>query len=272
MILFPPAKINLGLKVLNKRDDGYHNLETIMYQIPLCDILEINKTDQFFLKTTGIEILGNQKDNLCYRAYHLLREKYQIGAVGIHLHKIIPMGAGLGGGSADGTYTLMILNELFELNLSTNDLRRFALELGSDCPLFVESTSQLAKGRGEILSPIAVSLSKKYIYIINIGIHVSTKEAFQNIIFSDDNSEILTKIVQLPIENWKNNLKNNFENSVFKVHPILAELKDNLYREGAIYASMTGSGSTIFGVFESKPLVKLDSKFKKVVEKILYID
>jgi 4-diphosphocytidyl-2-C-methyl-D-erythritol kinase len=272
MILFPPAKINLGLKVLNKRADGFHDIESIMFQIPFCDILEIVKSDSFSFKSTGLEIVGNENDNLCIKAFSILKEKFDIEPVSIHLHKIIPMGAGLGGGSSDGTYTLLILNELFELNLSKEQLKDFALLLGSDCPLFVDNFPQLARGRGEILEKIDVNLSGKYLYIINIGIHVSTREAFQNLSINRfEKHKNLSIISSQNYLFWKKNLTNDFEFSVFKIHPELADLKRKLYESGAIYASMTGSGSTIYALFETKPDLSIVDSNKKNVEKLIYL-
>lgn len=274
MILFPPAKINLGLSILNKREDGYHALETLMHQIQFCDILEVVKADEFSFKSTGLVISGNEDSNLCVKAYNLLKEQFNIGQVAIHLHKNIPMGAGMGGGSADGTYTLLILNDLFELNISKDKLRELALKLGSDCPLFVDKSPQFAEGRGEILSPFEINLKGKYIYVINIGIHVSTKEAFEGLNLSSKNNETanIREILSSPIENWKSNLKNNFEESVFKKHPILSEIKDKLYDIGAKYVSMTGSGSTIYAIFDEKIEIQFDDKIEKVFEKFIYVE
>jgi 4-diphosphocytidyl-2-C-methyl-D-erythritol kinase len=272
MILFPPAKINLGLKVLDKRTDGYHNIESVMFQIPFCDILEIVKSEEFSFKSTGLEISGNSNDNLCVKAYEILKNKFNVSPVSIHLHKIIPMGAGLGGGSSDGTYTLLILNQLFELNLSEQQLREFALELGSDCPLFVNDFPQIAKGRGELLEKIEVNLSGKYLYIINLGIHVSTKEAFQNLELNRfEKHQDFINLFKKDYSSWKNNLINDFEYSVFKLHPELANLKEKLYKSGAVFAAMTGSGSTLFALFENNPqLINIENE-KKNIEKIIQL-
>lgn len=265
--MFPPCKINLGLTICGKRTDGYHELESIMYQLPFCDVLEIVPADTFSFSSTGLEIPGSENANLCVKAYHLLAEKYDIPPVKIHLHKIIPMGAGLGGGSADGSYTLLLLNKLFKLNLSHDELRDFALKLGSDCPLFIEQYPQLAKGRGEVLSPVSLNLKGYYLQLINIGIHVSTREAFEKLSYAEQTPD-LEQLIRLPIEKWRENLKNDFEKPVFAQYPELQEIKEELYRRGAIYASMTGSGSTLFAIFAKKPEVFTNDSTKKYVDKV----
>jgi 4-diphosphocytidyl-2-C-methyl-D-erythritol kinase len=272
MILFPPAKINLGLHVGSKREDGYHELESIMFQIPWCDILEIVPSETLTFHSTGLKIPGESSSNLCLKAYHLLKEKYNIPPVSIHLHKIIPMGAGLGGGSSDGTYTLLILTELFNLKLSLSELRTLALELGSDCPLFVENSTQLAKGRGEVLSPIEVDLKGKYIYLVNKGLHVSTKDAFSNLKSKKLPEFLWQNVIKKPTLNWRNFLKNDFENSVFEIHPSLQEEKEKLYKMGAKYVSMTGSGSTIYAIFDENPENYFTDEDKKILQKIVCIE
>ena len=250
--MFPPAKINLGLNVLHKRSDGYHELDTCMVSIDLTDVLEVLPSDKYQFIQTGLTVEGSSNDNLVVRAYHLLKEKYDLPPVYIHLRKNIPMGAGLGGGSADATYTLLALNNLFNLNISTEDLKKYSVELGSDCPFFVEKIAQIAKGRGEELSPIELDLKGYYLKLIFPGIHISTAEAYGNVLFSNPSFSVRNTILS-PIEEWKKNLKNDFESSAFKLHPELEKWKNDLYIEGAIYASMTGSGSTMYGIFKEKP-------------------
>jgi 4-diphosphocytidyl-2-C-methyl-D-erythritol kinase len=269
MILFPPSKINLGLHVLDKRADGYHNLDTLMYQIPLCDVLEIIVSEKLSFQSSGLNIDVNSQENLCIKAFELLKNKFNIPPVSIHLHKIIPMGAGLGGGSSNASYTLIALNELYNLNLKPTDLEAFALELGSDCPLFINKSPQIARGRGEILKEIPFSLSGYFLKLINTGIHVSTKDAFSEIQFNKSINSI-ENIVSKPIHEWKNELTNDFESSVFSKYPVLQELKLKLYQEGAIYASMTGSGSTLFGIYENKPSPRFAKEF--TFEKILTLE
>ena len=257
MIIFPPAKVNLGLNVLFKREDGYHELETVMVKTPLTDILEIVPSDEFQFTQTGLAIPGNNLDNLCVKAFKLIQKEYNIPNVQIYLRKIIPMGAGLGGGSAYASYVLSGLNTLFNLNISNKKLEDFAAQLGSDCPFFINPIPQLAKGRGEIISPLEVNLKAYYIKLLNIWIHVGTKEAYAGIQFSDKKVNITDSINQ-PIENWKESLKNDFEATIFKLHPSLLEIKNNFYNEGAIYTAMSGSGSTIFGIYKEKPVSSLE--------------
>ena len=252
MILFPPAKINLGLKVLKKRSDGYHEIETCMLAIPLTDVLEILPSDEFTFKQTGIQVDGDHASNLCVRAFRLFQERYEIPNAYIHLRKQLPMGAGLGGGSADASYVLRGLNAVFDVGLSDDQLCEMASELGSDCPFFISDSVQMARGRGEVLSDFTLKLTGYYLKLINPGIHISTKEAFAGIIFSEDVNSI-DAILKQPIEAWKLGLKNDFERSIFEGHPIIGALKEQLYAEGAIYASMSGSGSTVFGIYPEKP-------------------
>ena len=265
MILFPPAKINIGLKVLFKRPDGYHELETIMMETPFTDVLEIVESDEFRFTQSGILIEGNEADNLCVKAYRLLQERHGIGPVHIHLQKHIPMGAGLGGGSADAAYVLSGLNNFFELNLSAETLENYAAELGSDCPFFIRGGAQLAKGRGEILSPIQLNLKGYYLYLLNIGIHVGTKEAYANVHFSAAEPSLAT-LIEKGIENWKETIFNDFEQSVFPLYPELASIKAQLYNQNAIYAGMSGSGSTLFAIFKEEPVTM---NFTNAIEKIL---
>ncbi len=252
MILFPPAKINLGLHVLGKRSDAFHEIDTCMIPIALTDVLEVLPADKFRFIQTGLSVAGDEKDNLVVRAYHLLDKDFNLPPVYIHLRKNIPMGAGLGGGSADATYMLIALNQLFKLNLPNEKLRIYAGRLGSDCPFFVDNAPQIAQGRGEKLHAIDFDLKGYFLKLIFPGIHISTAEAYGNVVFSK-NAKPIENILQDPIKEWKNVLKNDFETSAFKLHPSLIEIKEGLYQEGAVYASMTGSGSTIFGIFEEKP-------------------
>lgn len=251
MILYPPAKINLGLNILRKREDAYHDIDTCMVEIPFTDILEVTKADTFEFLQTGLIINGEGGANLCERAYQLLRNEFEIGPVRIHLRKQIPIGAGLGGGSADATYTLLALNHLFDLQLTTDKLKLLASELGSDCPFFVEGLPQIAQGRGEILSPVEVNLSNVFLVLLNPGIHVGTKEAYDGVSVNDDVVAI-EEIVQKPLEQWSELLKNDFEKTVFKQYPEIKDIKESLYQSGAIYAAMSGSGSSVFGLFTNE--------------------
>jgi len=258
MILFPPAKLNLGLQIIAKRVDGYHNLQTVFYQFPLHDVLEIIEDNSLesgecVFKSSGLSIPDGE--NLCVKAYKLLHSVYSLPGVRIHLHKIIPMGAGLGGGSSDAAYTLKLLNSLLDLQISTDKLKEYALTLGSDCPLFVDEVPQYAEGRGELLNKINIDLKGKYLLLIHPNIHISTVEAFATISPKESNSCKL--IVEKDIHSWKTYLVNDFEKSVFPNHPELADIKEKLYSLGADYAAMSGSGSTMFGVF-SNPILHDD--------------
>ena len=253
MIVFPNCKINLGLHILGKREDGFHNLETVFYPVPFKDALELipaTNTDIEFTGT-GLAVDGNAADNLCVKAYHLLKKDFrEIPAVKIHLHKAIPLGAGLGGGSADAAFMLKLLNEKFKLKLSTDQLINYAQQLGSDCPFYIINKPCFATGRGEMLEEITVDLSAYKMVLINPGIHINTSWAFTNIT-PDLPVKSIKEIIQQPISSWKDELKNDFETAVFTAHPAIKEIKEKLYSQGAIYAAMSGSGSTVFGFFNS---------------------
>ena len=264
MILFPPAKINLGLKVLKKRSDGYHEIETCMMSVPMTDVLEIVPSEKFEFKQTGIKVEGDQESNLCVKAFRLFRQRHTISNVYIHLRKQLPMGAGLGGGSADASYVLRGLNTLFDCGLSNDELRAMASELGSDCPFFIEDTVQIGKGRGTELSNFNLDLKGYYLKLINPGIHVGTKEAYDGIRFSDGTDSI-ENLLELPVADWKDRLNNDFEHTIFELHPSIGKLKEQLYAEGAVYASMSGSGSTVYGIFEKEPEITTNF-FEKVLE------
>lgn len=265
MICFPGCKINLGLNVLAKREDGYHTIQSVLYPIVWQDILEVIKSDKFQFSSSGLSIPGSEESNLCVKAYQLLKADFDLSPVKIHLHKIIPMGGGLGGGSSDGAYTLILLNDLFELNLSAEQLCAYAAKLGSDCPFFIRNQAQYATETGTTLENIDLNLEGYYIKLLNVGVHVSTAEAYGNIHFLD-NLKDPKEVVSMPLETWKNDLSNSFEASVFPNHPELAEIKEQLYNEGAIYAAMTGSGSTMFGIYKEEPSLSFDHvSFEKVL-------
>ncbi|MFO7825795.1 MAG: 4-(cytidine 5'-diphospho)-2-C-methyl-D-erythritol kinase [Cyclobacterium sp.] len=252
MITFPNAKINLGLQIFHKRKDNFHEISTCMYPIPLTEALEIIPSETFSFGSTGIDIPGEKEGNLVLKAYRLLAADFpQISPVQIHLHKKIPMGAGLGGGSADAAFALKMLNEIFELNLDSQKLESYAGLLGSDCPFFIENKTQIATGRGEILQPAAVKLSGHWLYLIHPGIHISTQEAYAGVKPCSDQKD-LQSILASP-STWQTDLVNDFENSLFKNHPELEAIKSSLYEAGAWYAAMSGSGSAVFGLFSEAP-------------------
>ena len=253
MITFPNCKINLGLNIVGKRPDGYHNLETVFYPVELKDALEVTLPDdcqneKYILRQFGNEIDCSPEKNLVVKAYKLLDEQYHLPPINIQLLKHIPSGAGLGGGSSDAAFMLKLLNELFELNISTEELEIFAARLGADCAFFIQDKPTFATGIGEIFTPIELSLKGYQIVIIKPNIFVSTKEAFAHI-NPHIPSESVKDIVALPVSSWKDKLHNDFENSIFPQHPAIATIKDLLYEKGAEYASMSGSGSSVFGIF-----------------------
>ncbi len=288
MIVFPNCKINLGLQILNKREDGFHNLETIFYPIPLRDALEVvraqsepvptfagvegsdgvierNLDNDISFNSTGLTIECDSHNNLCIKAYDLLKKDFPaLPSIQMHLHKTIPMGAGLGGGSSDGALALKLLNEKFQLGLSGHQLINYALQLGSDCPFFIINKPAFATGRGELLEEIQLDLSAYQFAIVNPGIHVNTGWAFANLNLSDrSRGPDLRTIIQQPVSTWKDQLINDFEEPVSKAHPEIASIKQQLYDAGALYASMTGSGSTVFGIFsrEQKPSLSFPSSY-----------
>lgn len=262
MLVFPNAKINIGLDILKKRDDGFHEIETVFYPIPLKDALEIvegeNNTISF--EQTGLTVDSNEGNNLCEKALNLLSSKHKIPAIKMHLHKVIPMGAGLGGGSSDASFTLKTINELFSLNLSNEQLKNTAAQLGSDCPFFIENKPMMAKGRGELLQKIDLSLKGYFLVLIHPSVHISTPQAYGMIKPAIPELSLYEKINH-PIEKWKDYIKNDFEKPIFKQYPELKTIKEQLYESGASYASMTGSGSALFGIFREN--VDLKSVFKE---------
>lgn len=258
MLAFPKAKINLGLVIKGKRPDGYHDIETVFYPVGLCDALELvrdicgNGND--ILTVTGYPLPGSPEDNIVIRALKKVREAFTIPPLGIHLHKNIPAGAGLGGGSADAACTLQTLKKLFGLPLGKEELKMIAGTLGSDAPFFIECQPAFASGRGEILTPLSSFLSGFRIVLVNPGIQVSTKEAYEECI-SLTHERSLFETIRKPVYEWKDILINDFEKSVFKRYPEIRALKEKLYESGAIYSSMSGSGSTVYGIFIEKPYI-----------------
>lgn len=256
MIVFPNCKINLGLHILQKRPDGFHDLETVFYPVPIQDGLEIiqdltpSETPRF--TTSGLAIDAPPEKNICVKAYQLLKKDFpDLPPVKIHLHKVIPMGAGLGGGSSDGAFALMLLNKKFNLGLTEDRLIGYALQLGSDCPFFMNNRPCYASGRGENLEPVHLNLDNYKIVLVNPRIHIDTGQAFSKIV-PQSNRTCIKELIQKPVEQWKNFLGNDFEEVIFEEHSEIRAIKDRLYREGALYASMSGSGSTVYGVFEKK--------------------
>lgn len=256
MIFFPKAKINLGLEVLSQRNDGFHEIQSCLMEVPLHDVLEIIPSDSFKFTQFGIDIPGDSSDNLCVRAFNLMKEEHGIDNVEIVLMKNIPMGAGLGGGSSDASMTIVALNDFYGLNLSVDAMEEMASHLGSDCPFFIEGGAQLATGRGEVLEKIQIDLAGCWIQIINPEIHISTKEAYSRVSIQEPSD--LKKILA-DQNRWKDELKNSFEEHIFQKHPLLGEIKNGMYKQGAFYAAMSGSGSTLFALYKEQP--KLMNKY-----------
>jgi 4-diphosphocytidyl-2-C-methyl-D-erythritol kinase len=252
MIRFPNAKINIGLNITKKRTDGFHNIETIFYPIQLSDILEINKSlDKFQYANSGLAVEGGKlENNLCYKAFQLLKKDFGIPNINLHLHKIIPFGSGLGGGSSDASYTLKMLDEIFNLGLESTDLIKYAEQIGSDCPIFIDNTTAFATERGNVLTAININLKGKCFVLVHPGIHVNTGLAY-----SKSKPKVPTtslyKLINEPIKNWKSTIFNDFEEIIFPDHPEIKRIKDQLYDLGAEYASMSGSGSSVYGIFEN---------------------
>ena len=261
MVVFPNAKINLGLHVTGKRSDGYHNIETVFYPVPLWDALEIiagnSSPNKISLTVTGNESLSGN-DNLCVKAYELLNRDFKIPPVKAHLHKIIPAGAGLGGGSADAAFMLKLLNNTFGLKLDNDVLKKYALELGSDCPFFIEGKSVYATGRGEITEPAELSLKGYFICIVKPPVSVSTVEAYK-MVKPQKPQLALSSAIREPVVKWKDLLINDFEKEVFKKYPVILTVKEKLYDAGAMFALMSGSGSAVYGIFNRE--INLDGAF-----------
>ncbi len=261
MIVFPNAKINLGLNIINKRPDGYHELETCFYPVPWRDTLEIVESDKTTFNVSGIEI-PDDGDNIVLKSYRLLKTTYNLPPVNIHLHKVIPIGAGLGGGSADAAFTLTILNELFSLGLDDNMLIKYAVTLGADCAFFIKNKPLLATGIGEQLIEVNISLEGMFILLVYPDIHISTKEVFDRIQPNKPITSVSQILTGKEISEWKAILVNDFEKSLFGKYPILQKLKAHLYDSGAIYSSMSGSGSCMYGVFEEDPKLNFPVEYK----------
>jgi len=274
VIAFPNCKINLGLNVIHKRNDGYHDIETVFYPINIVDAIEViadetsPQAQRIQFSFSGIALNGKAEENLCVRAYELLRGNFpEMPALKMHLHKTIPVGAGLGGGSSDAAFSLRLLNDKFNLKLSIESLLDYALQLGSDCPFFIINKPCFATGRGEFLKPINLVLSNYKMVIANPGIDISTSEVF-SLVKPIRPSKSILDIIQEPIDSWKNELKNDFEEAVFKAHSEISDIKNELYRAGALYASMTGTGSTVYGIFEKENEAKFSFPSNYIVREL----
>lgn len=255
MICFPNAKINLGLNIVSKRPDGYHNIETIFYPVPVRDALEIVKADTFSFTQSGILVDAPVEKNLVVKALDLLKSRYEIPELEVHLLKAIPFGAGLGGGSADAAFMLKLLNDYCGLHIPEDNLEELAASIGADCPFFIRNTPVFASGTGNIFEPIALSLADYHLCLVKPDIAVSTPEAY-SMVTPAVPSISLKEIARKPIEEWKSLMINDFETSVFPKHLEIAKIKERLYEKGAVYASMSGSGSSVFGLFKEATSLK----------------
>lgn len=277
MIIFPCAKINLGLNIVSKREDGYHNLETVFYPIPLYDALEIKYMDDEFpsdvrcdLKVTGNAVECDEQSNLVVKAYNLLARDFELPRIHAHLYKKIPSEAGLGGGSSDAAFMIRLLDERMRLNIGNAEMERYAAKLGADCAFFITAEPSYATGIGDILAPADGphgNLRGYYIAIVKPNVSVSTREAYQ-LITPKEPIKSCRDIVRQPIQTWKDELTNDFELPAFKAHPILADIKKELYTQGALYAQMSGSGSSMFGIFKEEPQ-HIQDTFKEMFAEVL---
>ena len=272
MIVFPKAKINIGLRITRKRPDGYHDIETLFYPVNLSDALEFviqgRKDASDELVVTGLKIVSRPANNIVMKALRRLRQDFSIPYLKIHLHKAIPSGSGLGGGSSDAASLLKAINRYFNLAMNNQEMRSIALELGSDCPFFIDSAPSFATGRGDILHPASPFLDGYFITILNPGVPISTREAYLNCHPSKPETP-LERIIGLSAGSWKKLVINDFEEYAFKLSPIINEMKKALYRSGAIYSSMSGSGSSVFGIYEEKPKVPAKLKEYMIYEGVL---
>ena len=260
MIRFPNAKINLGLSIVSKRADGYHNLETVFYPVNICDVLEVlpNKTGDIVLHASGLEVTASVEDNLLVKAYRLLQQHYPIGGVDVYFRKQIPFGAGMGGGSADASFLLLLLRDLFLPEVTDDRLAELALTIGADCPFFIYNRPVYAQGKGELFTHIGFSLKDYQLVVVKPEVHVSTKDAFSKVVPTTPALSVAEVVATMPVSQWKGKLHNDFEASVFAIHPVLREIKDRLYESGALYAAMSGSGSALFGIFPQEARLRAE--------------
>ena len=255
MVTFPNAKINLGLNILRKRPEGFHDLNTIFYPVRWCDALEVIEggSKPFDYSSSGLDIDVQPEKNILYKAWALVTKSHNLPPLKVHLHKAIPMGAGLGGGSANAAFFLKQLNSQFNLEIKEAQLEKMAAELGSDCAFFIRNTPCFAEGRGEVLSPIGIDLSRYFILLVFPGIHSTTAEAFSKTVPAMPMHNLKEVVGKLTVEEWRGKLENDFEHSIFALYPEIKNLKDDLYASGALYASLSGSGSTVYGIFDKEP-------------------
>lgn len=266
MIAFPNCKINLGLNIVAKRTDGFHDIETVFYPLTWSDALEViinpNGKEDFTFSCSGKSIAGNTESNLIYKAYQLLKQSFTLPKIKVHLHKHLPMGAGLGGGSADAAFFIHQMNQLCSLGLDAAGEAHIASELGSDCAFFSFNKPVYATGRGNDFTEVNLDLSEFYILVVYPNIHSNTKEAYAGVEAKPSTQTPKMIVESMPVQAWKTHLKNDFEVSIFKKYPLIADLKERLYQDGALYAGLSGSGSAVFGIFENTPTLSSLEKFE----------
>lgn len=251
MVAFPNAKINIGLNITARRPDGYHNLESVFYPILIRDVIEVIEAPELKFTASGLDIPGNSQDNLCIKAYSLLAGDYDLVPVHIHLHKHIPVGAGLGGGSSDAAFFIRLMNEKFELGLTDEQMEGYCRRLGADCAFFISNKPVFAVGKGDEFSPVDLDLTSYFMVLVLPGVRISTSEAYRDV-KPAKSGVYLPELIKLPVSEWRSGIKNDFERSIFKNHPVVRGIKSGLYEAGAMYASMSGSGSSVYGIFNEK--------------------
>jgi 4-diphosphocytidyl-2-C-methyl-D-erythritol kinase len=270
MLLFPNAKINLGLHVLNKRPDGLHNIESVFYPVFWCDVLEViegkNRRVSLEIEQSGLKIDGAPETNIIYKAWQLISAEKKLPAIRVYLHKNIPMGAGLGGGSSDAAHFINLLNEQFELGYTVVQKISLASQLGSDCAFFINNKTIIASGKGDQMDSISIDLSNYYILLVYPAIHCDTKMAYQGLSLKQPANQLRSVIEENNLQEWRNLLINDFEESIFVKFPVIKDLKQKLYDSGAIYASLSGSGSTVFGIFDKEPNIVFPANYKSFLQ------
>jgi 4-diphosphocytidyl-2-C-methyl-D-erythritol kinase len=252
MIVFPNAKINIGLNITERRPDGYHNLETIFYPLMIKDALEAVESSELSFQSSGIPIPGDEQNNLCLKAYHLLKHDFELPPLSIHLHKHIPIGAGLGGGSADAAFFIKLLNQSYKLGLTADAMMDYARQLGADCAFFINNQPVYAYDKGDRFESVNLDLSMYKLVLVMPPVHVSTVQAYGGIKPAPVQTS-LKELIKIPVDKWKDTIKNDFEPHIFEAYPAIEAVKDALYNAGALYASMSGSGASVFGIFNDTP-------------------
>jgi 4-diphosphocytidyl-2-C-methyl-D-erythritol kinase len=263
MIEFSNAKINIGLNIIARRPDGYHDLETVFYPIKINDVLEVIEADKLSFESSGLDIPGRIEDNLCIRGYHLLKKNHNVPPVKIHLHKNIPIGAGLGGGSSNAAFFIKLMNANFELGLSTDQMEDYARQLGADCAFFIRNKPVFAFDKGDEFEDIKLDLSAYKIVLVMPDEHVSTAEAYRGVKPAPVRESLYDQI-KTPLAAWRGQIKNDFEGHIFRDHPVIRGVKAELYEHGAVYVSMSGSGASVFGIFENTPNLSAMEEFNQV--------